>query len=717
LEFCTSLAERFATVPPTRGDSPPQTSASRLSDAKEGFALIFAISKLSDLSQYVFSGLSSGCVFALVALGFVLIANVTRVYNFAQGDYVMVGGMIVVAAHKAGWPTALAVVAAVAAVAGVALVQERTTVAPVRKHVGLLGLVVASLGFGVMLRGGALLIWGKDPLSLGSFNPGTFNLLGARLDHQTLWIWGTTIAALAGIVSLFRYTATGKAMRACAANPIAARLLGIRAERMSVAAFVLAGGLTGLVGAMIVPLAGVSWDSGVTVGLVGFIAAAIASFEYPGRAVLAGLGLGVVETLAAGEISSKYRSVIVYAVLLVYLLGRDLTGEDGVIKRLRMARATRAKGAYATAGAHRLSGAVAKLVSSKAVEQVRAQRTVRWTAAVPVALLALTALTPFILASNGNAMSSATFIVLSAIGAVGLGLVMGLAGQFSLGQAGFYLLSGYTVAILTTKHGWGPLPALLAGTGLAVAGGLLIGWLTLRLKGFNLAIATLAIHLILLVIVVQADSLTGGPLGLIGVPPLKILGVDLSGPKGFFWTALVVLGVCLLLARNIKRSRVGRALSAIGADEEGAQALGLDPFRLKLLIFVVGAGMAGVGGGLWAFYLQLAAPENWDFNLTISLVTYVVVGGVASVWGPVVGAIVVGALQYYVRFHAPSGTGGTSSDYEVIMNGAFLVFFILLFRQGLAVTFGVDRIAGWVRRARGTPRAAPATPTGAGDSS
>lgn len=666
-----------------------------------------ASTHFSDLSQYVLSGLSSGCVFALVALGFVLIANVTRVYNFAQGDYVMVGGMIMVAAHKAGWPTALGVVASVLAVAGVALVQERLTVAPLRKHVGLLGLVVASLGFGVVLRGAALLIWGKDPLSLPSFNPGTFTLLGARLDHQTLWIWGTTIVALAAVTVLFRYTTTGKAMRACAINPIAARLVGIRSERMSIVAFMLGGALTGLVGAMVVPLAGVSWDSGVTVGLVGFIAAAIADFEHPGRAVLAGLGLGVVETVAAGEISSDYREVVVYGVLLVYLLGRDLTGDDGIIKRLRMARATGAKTSYEKSRVHRLGSQVAKLVPAGDVAGAgRGRFTLRWNEVVPVVALALIALTPFVLASNGNAMSSATLIVLSAIGAIGLGLVMGLAGQFSLGQAAFYLLSGYAVAILTTKHAWAPLPALAMGTALAIVGGLLVGWLTLRLKGFNLAIATLAINLIMLVVVVQADSLTGGPLGLIGVPPLTILGVDLSGPKGFFWTALFVLSLSILLARNIKRSRIGRALSAIGVDEEGGQALGLDPFKLKLLIFTVGAGMAGLGGGLWAFYLQLAAPENWDYNLTISLVTYVVVGGVASIWGPFVGAVVVGALQYYVRFHAPSTAG--ASDYEVIMNGALLIIFILLFRDGLAVTFSITRIGGWFRRRRGV--ALPPTP-------
>ena len=667
-----------------------------------------------DLTQYVLSGLSSGCVFALVALGFVLIANVTRVYNFAQGDYVMVGGMVMVATQRGGWPIALGVLASTVAVAGVALVQERTTVAPIRNRVGLLGLVVASLGFGVMLRGASLLIWDKDPLSIPSFEPGHFGILDARLDNQSMFIWGTTIVALASVTALFRWTMVGKAMRACASNATAARLHGIRSERMSMLAFVLGGALTGLVGAMVVPLAGVSWDSGITIGLVGFIAAAMANFEHPGRAVLFGIGLGVVETVAAGEISSDYREVVVYATLLVYLLAADLFGDEGLIKRLIRGRASRAKSAYRHAGVHKLSSSVANLAPAEKVQEVIAKsrvRRIQWTTVVPILFFGLAALTPYWLEDNPNAMSSATFIVLSAIGAIGLGLVMGLAGQFSLGQAAFYLLSGYTVAILTTKHGWTPLPAILAGTALSIVGGLLIGGLTLRLKGFNLAIATIAVHLILLVVVVQADSLTGGALGLIGLPPLELFGLDLSGVKGFFWTALFVLGVCLVVARNLTRSRVGRALSAIGSDEEGAQALGLNPFKLKLGIFVVGAAMAGVAGSLWAFYLSLAAPANWDFGLTISLVTYVVVGGVTTVWGPIVGTVAVGALQYYIRYKVPSGIGGSSSDYEVILNGALIVGCILLFRQGLAVTFSLRRIGGWVGRLRRSgPVPAPETP-------
>src|SRR4051794_15821611 len=326
---------------------------------RRGAAAIVRSVNWHNLAQYVLSGLSSGCVFALVALGFVLIANVTRVYNFAQGDYVMVGGMIMVATEKAGWPITLGVLASIVTVAGVALVQERLTVAPIRERVGVLGLVVASLGFGVMLRGAALLIWGKDPLSIPSFKPGTFTLLGAHLDNQTLFIWGTTIIALVAVTVLFRWTLVGKAMRACASNTVAARLHGIRAERMSMVAFVVSGALTGLVGAMVVPLAGVSWDSGITVGLIAFIAAAIANFEHPGRAVLAGLGLGVVETIAAGEISSDYREAIVYGVLLVYLVAADLFAEEGLIKRVIVARRSRGakpKTAQEATAGQKLSG-------------------------------------------------------------------------------------------------------------------------------------------------------------------------------------------------------------------------------------------------------------------------------------------------------------------------------------------------------------------------
>lgn len=660
----------------------------------------------SDLSQYLFSGLSAGCVFALVALGFVLIANVTRVYNFAQGEYVMVGGMLAIAVHKAGFPDLLCVLVAALGVAAIALIQERTTVAPIRNRVGPLGLVVASLGFGIILRGASLIVWGKDPLSLAEFSPGNFGLFGAHISNQTLWIWAITILGLGAVVALFRFTATGKAMVACASNESAARLIGIRSEHMSMAAFVLGGALTGVVGAVAAPLTGVSWESGVAIGLIGFIAAALAEFRHPVRAVVAGLALGVVQSFAAGQISSEYRLSILYGVLLAYLLIKDLVGEDGLIKRTILRRTS---GARLSARARTIEQAVRGIVPEPATSASVPRSSLGWQSLVPVGFIVLIGLAPFVLQSNPAAMNSGTLIMLSAVAATGLGLVMGQAGLFSLGQAAFCMIGGYTAAILTVKHGWSPLTALLAGTFLSLVLGVAIGWLTLRQKGFNLAIATLAVSLILLDVVTQQVNLTGGSLGTIGLPPLELLGVDLSGDKAFFWTVLAVLIVCLVMARNLTRSAIGRSLRSLSVDEEGAEALGVNPFRVRLTVFVIGAGMAGIAGSLWAFYGSLASPATWNINLTISLVTYVVVGGIASIYGGLAGAIVVGAIQYYLRQHLPSGLGD-SSEYEVLLNGVLLVAVILIFRQGLATTFSVDRVSAFVRRLRSRSAGEPGPP-------
>jgi branched-chain amino acid transport system permease protein len=680
--------------------------------------LIFGISipDAADFSQYVFSGLSQGCLYALIALAFVTIANVTGVYNFAQGDWVMVGSMVAVSASAAGFPVVLVIVASMAAVAGVALVQERVTVAPIRNRVGMLGLVVATLGVGVLLRGLALEIWGKDPRSLEPFNEGTFELLGATLADQTLWIWGATVLALAATLGLFRYTDIGRAMRACAMNPTAARLSGVRIGRMSMAAFLLGGALSGLIGAVVVPETGVSWSSGLALGLVGFIAAALARFEDPLRAVVAGLLLGVIQALAAGVISSSNADALLYSVLMIYLVGRELGGSEGTIRRLAHRRAT----ARARASASRLAEAVRprlRAAEERAGQAERgaapAGRTAQqvWGPRLGVAaLIGLAVLVPVATQNDSVATDTAIFIVLSAIGATGLSLALGIAGQFSLGQGAFYLLGGYGTGILTAQAGWGVVPSILAATAIAVAAGFVLAALTLRLEGFDLAIVTLAFHLILLVVAIQFTELTGGPLGVAGMLPFEPFGFDGSDPWNFYWIGLGVLVVSLVIARNITRSRIGRSLRAIALDEPGAESLGVNADRLKLGVLSIGAGMAGVAGGLWASYLQYAAPSTWDFNLTIALVTYVIVGGVSSVYGGLLGAIAVGSLQYLVTGSVGTGIGGGTSATQIIINGALIVGVILLFPGGLAAVPGRVR-ALWRRRSRRSP-AAPAEPAG-----
>lgn len=272
--------------------------------------------------QLLLPGLTTGCVYALVALGFVLTANVSGVVNFAQGEYVMLGGVLSAALHAAGVPLVAAGLIAVAVCAVLGAAQERLTLAPVR-HAPHFIRITITLGVAVVLRGIALIAFGKDPLSLPGFSSdGIFELFGAILPVQSLWVWGTTAALLAGTYEFLKHTDTGRAVRACSINLQAARLMGVDAERLTLLVFAVAGGTGALAGIVITPIVLANWDAGLSYGIKGFIGAILGGMRSPTIAVVGGLGIGVVESLAAGYISSGYKDAIVYGVLIAYLLLR-----------------------------------------------------------------------------------------------------------------------------------------------------------------------------------------------------------------------------------------------------------------------------------------------------------------------------------------------------------------------------------------------------------
>jgi branched-chain amino acid transport system permease protein len=272
--------------------------------------------------QLLLPGLTTGCVYALVALGFVLTANVSGVVNFAQGEFVMLGGVVAAALVAAGLPLWAAIIIATLVGAAVAAAQERLTLAPVRDAPHFIRITI-TLGVAVVLRGIALLLFGKDPLFLPGFSgEGTFTLVGAVLPVQSLWVWAATAALLAATFWFLKFTDTGRAVRACSINLRAARLMGIDAERLTLLIFALAGATGALVGVVITPIVLATWDAGVSYGLKGFIGAILGGMRNPVVAVLGGLGIGVVESLAAGYVSSGYKDAIVYGILIAYLLIR-----------------------------------------------------------------------------------------------------------------------------------------------------------------------------------------------------------------------------------------------------------------------------------------------------------------------------------------------------------------------------------------------------------
>jgi branched-chain amino acid transport system permease protein len=283
--------------------------------------------------QLLLPGLTTGCVYALVALGFVLCANVSGVVNFAQGEFVMLGGMAAAWLIGLDVPFALAVLAATAIGATVGAAQEFFTLAPVRHRPHFIQ-ITTTVGFAVVLRGITLIVAGKDALSLPGFSgDGVIVLFGAIVSVQSLWVWGATLLLLLGTFTFLRYTIIGRAVRACSINLQAARLMGVNAERLRVIVFGVSGATGALAGVVITPIVLASWDAGLTYSTKGFIGAILGGFRSPSIAVLGGLFIGVLESLSAGYVSSGWKDFIVYGSLLAWLLiqgGVFLRGRAGV---------------------------------------------------------------------------------------------------------------------------------------------------------------------------------------------------------------------------------------------------------------------------------------------------------------------------------------------------------------------------------------------------
>jgi branched-subunit amino acid ABC-type transport system permease component len=273
-------------------------------------------------AQLILPGLTTGCVYALIALGFVLCFNVSGVVNMAQGEFVMLGGLLGAWMAIKGVPLILAVLLASMAGAALGVLQERLTLAPVRRSPAFIQITI-TLGVAVIVRGIALIQFGKDPLAMPAFSgDNTFELLTAVLPIQALWVWGATAAMLFGIYYFLQHTDIGRAVRACSINVVAARLMGVKAERLTVVVFAIAGGTGALAGAVITPVVLASWDAGFVYAIKGFVGAILGGLRSPVIAVLGGLGVGVAESLSAGYLSSGWKDAIVYGLLIAFLMIR-----------------------------------------------------------------------------------------------------------------------------------------------------------------------------------------------------------------------------------------------------------------------------------------------------------------------------------------------------------------------------------------------------------
>ena len=329
--------------------------------------------------------------------------------------------------------------------------------------------------------------------------------------------------------------------------------------------------------------------------------------------------------------------------------------------------------------------------------------------------LALVAIAVFALswALSGSQLSLLNFVGLYAIAAIGLSLLAGYAGQVSLGQAAFYGIGAYTSGILTMRYGLSPWLGLLAAIGVSGAVAALVGLPLLQLRGHYLTIGTLGFGIILEVILKEWSGVTGGPSGFGDIPDFAIGSYTFGNDRDYCWLIWGFLLLAIILALNLVNSRVGRILRALRGSEVAVATLGVAVWRYKLGVFVVSAVYAGVAGVLWAHYIRFLNPAPFSLRVSVEFLTMAAVGGLASVWGALVGAAAVQLLIEQIRERLPALQGALhrlvpaipeqpGGEQELIAFGILLVV-IMIFLPG-GVAGGTNAL---VRRL--APRRTPAT--------
>lgn len=308
--------------------------------------------------------------------------------------------------------------------------------------------------------------------------------------------------------------------------------------------------------------------------------------------------------------------------------------------------------------------------------------------------LLLLLIIPLVVKSN-YLYSTLVIIGLYAIIVLGLGLLMGYAGQVSFGHAAFFGLGGYTAAIFTTRFHWPTLLALLASVILPGIIAVLIGKQTLKLRELYLALATLGFGILINILFNEGRELTGGPSGISGIPYLSIGSFAFDSDLKFYILVWIILLLLLFGINNLVHSRTGRALCSIRESEYAAENAGVDCARLKLQAFIFSALLAGLAGGLYAYYVTFISPSPFTFHTSVQFVLMAVIGGLGTFWGPLIGATVVVALNELLREVVPLLIPGAGGEYQIIIYGLILVALMIYQPQGLS------SIGKYFRRKRG----------------
>jgi branched-chain amino acid transport system permease protein len=596
------------------------------------------------LAGQLLLGLINGAFYALLSLGLALIFGLLNIGNFTHGAFYMLGAFCtwwLLNTLGIGYWAALAIAPIMVGVFGILI--EKTLLQRIYRLPHVYGLLL-TFGMTLVLEGAFRQIYGTSGLSypIPGALKGGLNLGFMFLPWYRLWVIGASLTLCLLLWYMIERTMLGAYLRAATENPNLTRALGIAVPRLITLTFGLGVGLAGLAGVMAAPIFQVNPLMGSNLVIIGFAVVVIGGLGSILGAIVAGFGIGVIEGFTK-VFYPEGATTIIFVIMAVVLIVRP-AGLFG-----RVGSGPVIESAPSVAGEPRTGG--------------RADRTIL------LVLLALAIAAPFVVypAFLMKALCLAIF-------ASAFNLLIGYVGLLSFGHAAFFGAGAYITAIAAKVWGVPTEVALLCGTVAASCLGLLFGWIAIRRQGVYFAMVTLALSQVVYFYALQTPFAHGED-GIQDVPRGRLLGfIDLNDQINLYYLVLVVFVFSFVMIRRIIQSPFGRVLKAIRENEPRAISLGYDTDRFKLIAFVLSCGLAGLAGGTKSLIFQVAAPPDVHWQVSGAVVLMTLMGGLGTVLGPAVGALILTSMDYYL-----AGSG----SWVLIIEGVAFIVFVLVFRRGV----------------------------------
>ncbi|WP_323764008.1 ABC transporter permease [Marinovum sp.] len=620
----------------------------------------------------VLIGLINGLFYAMMSMGVAIIFGMLRIGNFVHGAQYMLGafGAWFLASlpqlfpglglPELGYWWALILVPPAVAVVGA--ITEQLFIRRVYDLEHAYGLLL-TVGLAFVIEGLFNVKFGAAGQQYGVPEAlrGGVNLGFMLLPIYRVWVIFAALAVCIGTWAVIERTRLGAYLRAATENPDLVRAFGINVPRMLMLTYAFGVGLAGLTGVMAAPIYQVSPQMGQSIIITIFAVVVIGGMGSIAGAIVAGIGLGIIEGLTKVFWPEASSTIIFICMALVLILRpQGLFGKE--------------------TSAH--SGADITIARRESIlENGRI-----W---IPV-LAVIGVILPYVVYPV-----FAMKILCFALFACAYNLVFGYVGLLAFGHAAFFGASAYGAAHIASVWGWPPELAILGGTLLATAIGALFGWLAIRRQGLYFAMITLALAQIVVFYAVQAGW-THGEDGIQSVPRGVLFGVfDLNDTMTMYFFVLAVFLLGFAFIYRLLRSPFGQVLKAIRDNDQRAVSLGYSTERFKLIAFTLSAMLAGVAGGMKAIVFQIASLADLHFMTSADALLMTLIGGVGTILGPVVGAAIVVTLQ---REFAEFGA------WVIVVQGAAFVLCVLFLRQGV-----VGTLESWLGRRADRMREAAAT--------